>query len=553
MKVALVLIVLIIPLYFFRSVFIEPYDIKYVQDHYYHSQWEIPNSPWGIGDDGLYQFSGYELIRGRDPLTISPEVPPIGKLLYGLSILLFNNPYFVIIPIYLITIISFYYLTKSYLAVFFLVTTPLFFTQLNSTTLDLMQTCWLLLHTLAIFNKKTLFAGLTFGLFIGTKFGAFSVFLILADIYILYKEHRLKSLVWIFLIGLGVYFASYFGHFLHGGTIITWLKGQKWILNFYFAGQAKGTPFFVFITLFTGIWTNLQSAREWTILWPAAMAAFIFTKKNTLFLNYAAIFLAGVLITLCFSYYWVRYFLILLPFLIIFLVKIKSKLIYLVAIISFFSMIFYPYASLDKTKEEIKYAWEQGLYQDLYNYLPKQYSRTEFTQKAKTVDHGLEYPTKSVTFTKNTVTIVYQTKSGTITNTQPINFISENGRFKLIWDWKFVEPVALPITVHEPGLDGNNYWENLPYIYVDPAKITDQNREFILQNLADVTKLSKEKIRILLFVKAQKNQQIPIGFYLIGKLNCGEACKTITKPAWLYNDFKCNGLPYVLSERVTII
>src|SRR3990167_3935815 len=101
MKVLLVLITALIPLYFFRAAFIEPYDIKYVQDHYYHSQWEIPNSPWGIGDDGLYQFSGYEIVRSRDSLTTSPEVPPVGKLLYGLSILLFNNPYFVIIPVYL--------------------------------------------------------------------------------------------------------------------------------------------------------------------------------------------------------------------------------------------------------------------------------------------------------------------------------------------------------------------------------------------------------------------------------------------------------------------
>ena len=43
MKVLLVLIALI-PLYFFRSSYLEPYDLEYVLDHYYHSQWEIPNS-----------------------------------------------------------------------------------------------------------------------------------------------------------------------------------------------------------------------------------------------------------------------------------------------------------------------------------------------------------------------------------------------------------------------------------------------------------------------------------------------------------------------------
>ncbi|OGG07134.1 hypothetical protein A2872_02940 [Candidatus Gottesmanbacteria bacterium RIFCSPHIGHO2_01_FULL_42_12] len=131
MKILLVLIALI-PLYFFRSSYLEPYDLEYVLDHYYHSQWEIPNSPWGIGDDGLYQFSGYEIARGRDPFTTSPEVPPVGKLIYGLSIQLFHNPYYVILPIYFLTLIAFYLLTKSKLAVFFLTTTPLFFKWLRS-------------------------------------------------------------------------------------------------------------------------------------------------------------------------------------------------------------------------------------------------------------------------------------------------------------------------------------------------------------------------------------------------------------------------------------
>ena len=556
MKVLLVLITLI-PLYFFRFAYLEPYDIEYVQDHYYHSQWEIPNSPWGIGDDGLYQFSGYEIVRGRDPFTTSPEVPPIGKLLYGLSIQLFHNPYYVILPIYFLTLITFYLLTKSKLAVFFLATTPLFFTQLNSTTLDLIQTCWLLLHVFAVFKKKTILAGLSFGLFIGTKFGVFSIFLLLADIYILSKEHRLKSIVWIVLIGLGVYIASYYNHFLSGGNLVTWLKGQKWIFNFYLTNQPKGTPFFIFITLITGIWTNLKVAKEWTILWPAAAGAFFFLRKKTPQLKYYSIFVGGVILALIFNYYWVRYLLLILPFLIIFLVKFMSGtrlLLLTIAVFCFFNLLFYPYFDLAKTKDEIKYAWEQSLYKDLYNYLPldfqKLMTRKDFDQKAKSVDHELLYPTKTVSIIGDKVSVSYQTKAGLINNLQPIKFVRENGRYKMTWDWEFVTPVKLPEITHEPGLDGNNYWEDRPYIYINPEKIRDEEREVLLTNLAGVTKLSKEKIRILLFVRAKNDEPIPIGFILTGNLNCKAACTTQIKAAWLYNDFSCNGLPYVLSEKV---
>ena len=556
MKVLLVLIALI-PLYFFRSSYLEPYDLEYVLDHYYHSQWEIPNSPWGIGDDGLYQFSGYEIARGRDPFTTSPEVPPVGKLIYGLSIQLFHNPYYVILPIYFLTLIAFYLLTKSKLAVFFLTTTPLFFTQLNSTTLDLMQTCWLLLHVYAVFNKKTILAGLSFGLFIGTKFGAFSLFLLLADIYILSREHRLKSIVWIVLIGLGVYLASYYNHFLNGGNLLTWLKGQKWILNFYLTNQPKGTPFFIFITLITGIWTNLKVAKEWTILWPAAIGSFLFLRRYSPQLKYYSIFVGGVILTLIFNYYWVRYLLLILPFLIIFLVKFmsgKRLLLLTIAVVCFFNLIFYPYFELEKTKEEIKYAWEQSLYKDLYNYLPidfqKLMTRKDFDQRAKSVDHELLYPTKTVSIIGDKVSISYQTRDGLINNLQPIKFVRENGRYKMTWDWEFVTPVKLPEITHEPGLDGNNYWEDRPYIYVNPKKISAEEREVLLTNLAGVTKLSKEKIRILLFVRAKNDEPIPIGFILTGNLNCKAACTTQIKAAWLYNDFSCNGLPYVLSEKV---
>src|SRR3989344_7531433 len=79
-------------IYFNRNTFIKKYDTAYWKDRYEHSQWQLPLSKRIIGDDGLYAYAGYKLISGSDPAVISPEVPPVAKYLFGVSILLFNNP-----------------------------------------------------------------------------------------------------------------------------------------------------------------------------------------------------------------------------------------------------------------------------------------------------------------------------------------------------------------------------------------------------------------------------------------------------------------------------
>ena len=121
-KFPLVLCLAVIVFQLFQIVYLKQsdlskeYDVSYWKDRFEHSQWQLPLSKRIIGDDGLYAYAGYKLISGSDPAVISPEVPPVGKYIFGVSILLFNNPVYASILFGVSTLILFYFLCKKLFA-----------------------------------------------------------------------------------------------------------------------------------------------------------------------------------------------------------------------------------------------------------------------------------------------------------------------------------------------------------------------------------------------------------------------------------------------------
>jgi len=95
-------------LYFSSWVFYYQYEPEYYENYYYHSQWNIPNSVRGIGDGDLYKFVGYQLANGENPFNINYEVPPLVKLLYGITEKYTDNPYSVSILFYFLSIYVLY-------------------------------------------------------------------------------------------------------------------------------------------------------------------------------------------------------------------------------------------------------------------------------------------------------------------------------------------------------------------------------------------------------------------------------------------------------------
>ena len=143
-----------------RATFAQKYDEIYWKDRFEHSQWALPLSKRIIGDDGLYAYIGYRLIRGDGLDGFDAEVPPLGKYFIGLSILIFDNPYYYALFFGLGSLYIFYLIAKralnnsvgAYFAVALLSLDPLFFSQFWKSALDICQLFFLLAHVLLFIN-----------------------------------------------------------------------------------------------------------------------------------------------------------------------------------------------------------------------------------------------------------------------------------------------------------------------------------------------------------------------------------------------------------------
>src|SRR3990167_8189705 len=128
-----------------RAVFFSKFDEVYWKDKYEHSQWKLPLSVRTLGDDGLYLYEGFRLIHGGDPTLLNAEVPPLGKYLIGLSILLFGNGHWYGFIVNASVIFLVYLLTKNMFVTALVATDPLITSQFPLTMLDSLQLMFLLL------------------------------------------------------------------------------------------------------------------------------------------------------------------------------------------------------------------------------------------------------------------------------------------------------------------------------------------------------------------------------------------------------------------------
>ena len=64
--------------------FSETYSAKELGNMYDKSQYTVPNSKKPISDAMLYAYSGYEYVRGDNPLRLNAEHLTTGKYIIGL-------------------------------------------------------------------------------------------------------------------------------------------------------------------------------------------------------------------------------------------------------------------------------------------------------------------------------------------------------------------------------------------------------------------------------------------------------------------------------------
>src|SRR3989344_1032915 len=211
-----------------------------------------------ISDTVVYSYAAGSLARGESPILENPEVPPFGKYLIALSIIIFNNPHIVIAVFAVLVLILMYFVGKQILdntllaliPPFIFSFEPMFKNQIIVTPLlDIMQAAFLL-AIFYFFNKSrekiqpilhTLLTVIFFGFFISTKF-----------------------------FGTGVSVV--------GALFLSLLIHKKWVF-LYNKGHVR-EPFSIWPLLLFNKWHTggiVSSDPQWLITWPLATIISIVT------------------------------------------------------------------------------------------------------------------------------------------------------------------------------------------------------------------------------------------------------------------------------------
>lgn len=355
-----------------KPLYLSKFDKNIAYQDYYQSQWVKPNSKNPISDSDLYQVAGYELVTTGIHYKINPEVPPLGKLIIGYSILIFGNGYISSYISLLLSLLLFYFLTKYFFKNFFLrlfsvlllSLDPLFVSFSKETLLDQYLLIALFLH--AIFLFKTLystckksymyatFSGLAFGAFMAIKIGILGIVPLGIHLFLIIKSNKLKTILPFTISAILIYLGSYMSFFINGENIWQLAKNHKWMLSFYADSTVIPVYGAVFASLLTGyikgwhegaIWTRIS---EWSILWPIYTILYVYFVVRLKFnkikpeIIYITILTSSLITMYIFMPFFARYLLLIIPKFII------------ISILSFISFNKYNQPKIEKSIDHTK-------------------------------------------------------------------------------------------------------------------------------------------------------------------------------------------------------
>lgn len=479
-------------IYFERGIFTEKYDTQYWKDRYEHSQYQLPLSKRLIGDDGLFAYAGYRLINGDNPFSINSDKPPVAKYLFGLSILLFHNPLYIVLSLGLASLIIFYFIAKHFLrdnslalfAATLLFLDPLFFSQFWITGLDLIQIFFLLLNILLLINigksrgwniLVALGSGLSLGLFVEVKPPiVIPVIFVLETIFLIYKGYVKEYFIFVIGLLLGI-LIPYLRFIFLGNGIVDIIKVHKYMASIYLQSELKAHVGAIWLTLLTGKFPNIVSGSlinvyEWWILWPiltlsgVAMAIFsFFTKKIPVFNKGLAFFLLASLIVFTFIPSYPRYLVLILPFLYLFGISFSKKflkrgrqLLYLIFVVfgivnSFFFLLPKAETALNGFYYNLSHLYLHDIYQEnIADTDSLKLTRNQFRyisnkafKDAGIQEINVKELSKSVPMFSRTgdlkIGITYKTQDlGSFYEEKIIKLINKDGKWKIKWDWDII-------------------------------------------------------------------------------------------------------------------
>jgi hypothetical protein len=481
-------------IYFKREAFLTQYDTSYWKERFEHSQWQLPLTQRIIGDDGLYAYNGYALFNGVSPYTIVAQVPPVGKYILGISIILFNNASYSALAFSIGSLIVFYLIArkilyspkKAILVTAFFSLDPFFFTQLWPWMLDIFQLFFLLtnIYFLILFfeskgvKKKIIYlsvSGIALAFFSQTKVPILLPLLLVVELgYLCYLRKLKEALLFVFVF-VCAFLLSNIQFFLEGKSFLEFMKFQKYVFVFYSQSKIAANNFAIWQTLFFGkvpqvATGTLIGVREW---WPAlSLIGLIGIIQSVLFIgsksvNYIwkiiAVFLCGSVIIFTLVPFYSRYLILLIPFLYLIFFKslfsiIPDKKNYVLLPLLFLGLFYTFYYLQPKPRDMLStfyHSFENRYFQDIYAENLSQSSkqkidRLNFSKIAQTAlnDAGIgaisiqEKSQNIMPFSssgKVFISIIYKTKRlGGFEEDKILYLKKENGEWKIKWDWNLI-------------------------------------------------------------------------------------------------------------------
>lgn len=286
-------------LFFNLELYQHGFDQSKWQDVYNHSQYCVPNCEFrgNIDDPELYALAGYHLVTGADPSQINPEVQPLTKYFFGLSILYFGSA----LPVQLIfgalCLILLYQLAQrilgDYLALIpplLLAIDPLFRDQLVRPFIDLSLTFWILLYLtfLSHHNHRSAWwwGGIVLGALALSKSFSYGILFSLIALITFYLQ-KTQSSAWLLLRVFGVaamtYLAGYLAFFVHGNSISDFILLHYQTLRLYKGYVPEYPKGEIFRLIFSGQWRTwwgdkgLITSPFYSYAWPLALGAYFGT------------------------------------------------------------------------------------------------------------------------------------------------------------------------------------------------------------------------------------------------------------------------------------
>ncbi len=310
-------------------------------NRYLRSQ-DIPHDVPGrlfLSDSDIHISSGYLYVNGYEPTAYNFQHPPLIKYLYGISTLLTGNPFIIQILLaltlllltYLVGTLFFKSALTGFIAGLFLLSDPLFHHVSSQALLDLGQCVFITAYAIIAikFPRLVILQGLLLGLAAVSKF--FYPVLVVWFFVQLFNWRKNKTLnirdnAIVFTCALIILYIVYSLTVYEKGLfspVFYQLKMLKYWLH-HSVSSYPGANLLLFLAGFYKPWwgdKQIEMSNIWSLLWPVTLGnAFIkiysaYKKHKWVDHLFVFVFPVFYLLTLAVQAPFVRYFIILLPWL----------------------------------------------------------------------------------------------------------------------------------------------------------------------------------------------------------------------------------------------